>query len=52
MTLEPVFAAGFAVLLGVDALGWRMMVCGSLMLEQLRSRTESDGLPPSRIEEM
>ena len=32
MTLEPVFAAGFAVLLGVDALGWRMVVGGGLML--------------------
>lgn len=32
MTLEPVFAAGFAVLLGVDVLGWRMVVGGGLML--------------------
>jgi drug/metabolite transporter (DMT)-like permease len=32
MTLEPVFAAGFAVWLGVDALGWRMLVGGGLML--------------------
>jgi drug/metabolite transporter (DMT)-like permease len=32
MTLEPVFAAGFAVALGVDVLGWRMVVGGGLML--------------------
>jgi drug/metabolite transporter (DMT)-like permease len=32
MTLEPVFAAGFAILLGIDALGWRTVVGGGLML--------------------
>lgn len=32
MTTEPVFAAGFAVALGVDALTWRMLVGGGLVL--------------------
>jgi drug/metabolite transporter (DMT)-like permease len=32
MTLEPAFAAGFAVWLGMDTLGWRMLVGGGLML--------------------
>ncbi len=32
MTLEPVFAAGFAVTFGNDALTWRMLVGGALVL--------------------
>lgn len=32
MTTEPVFAAGFAIALGVDVLGWRMVVGGALIL--------------------
>jgi len=32
MTTEPVFAAAFAVLLGVDALTWRMLAGGGLVL--------------------
>ncbi len=32
MTLEPVFAAGFAVSFGHDALTWRMLVGGALVL--------------------
>ena len=32
MTTEPVFAAAFAVLLGVDALTWRMIAGGGLVL--------------------
>jgi drug/metabolite transporter (DMT)-like permease len=32
MTTEPVFAAGFAVALGVDVLNWRMLVGGALVL--------------------
>ncbi|MDF3980768.1 DMT family transporter [Luteibacter sp. PPL201] len=32
MTTEPVFAAGFAVALGVDALTWRMVAGGALVL--------------------
>ena len=32
MTTEPVFAAAFAVLLGVDALSWRMVAGGGLVL--------------------
>ena len=32
MTSEPVFAAAFAVLLGVDALTWRMLAGGALVL--------------------
>lgn len=32
MTTEPVFAAGFAVALGVDALSWRMLAGGALVL--------------------
>ncbi len=32
MTTEPVFAAAFAVLLGSDVLGWRMLVGGGLIL--------------------
>ncbi|GAB2565404.1 DMT family transporter [Dyella jejuensis] len=32
MTTEPVFAAGFAVALGSDVLGWRMLCGGALVL--------------------
>jgi drug/metabolite transporter (DMT)-like permease len=32
MTTEPVFAAGFAVALGVDVLTWRMLAGGALVL--------------------
>jgi drug/metabolite transporter (DMT)-like permease len=32
MTTEPVFAAAFAVALGSDVLGWRMVVGGGLIL--------------------
>jgi drug/metabolite transporter (DMT)-like permease len=32
MTTEPVFAAGFAVALGVDVLSWRMLAGGALVL--------------------
>jgi drug/metabolite transporter (DMT)-like permease len=32
MTTEPVFAAGFAVILGVDVLSWRMLAGGALVL--------------------
>jgi drug/metabolite transporter (DMT)-like permease len=32
MTTEPVFAAGFAVALGVDSLSWRMLAGGALVL--------------------
>ncbi|WP_199099749.1 DMT family transporter [Dyella sp. ASV21] len=32
MTLEPVFAAGFAVCFGQDALTWRMLAGGALVL--------------------
>ena len=32
MTLEPVFAAGFAVASGHDALTWRMLAGGALVL--------------------
>ncbi|WP_109124283.1 DMT family transporter [Dyella sp. C11] len=32
MTLEPVFAAGFAVTFGQDALTWRMLAGGALVL--------------------
>jgi len=32
MTLEPVFAAGFAVAFGNDALSWRMLAGGALVL--------------------
>ena len=32
MTTEPVFAAAFAVLFGVDAVSWRMLVGGGLIL--------------------
>jgi len=32
MTTEPVFAAAFAVALGVDALSWRMLAGGALVL--------------------
>jgi drug/metabolite transporter (DMT)-like permease len=32
MTTEPVFAAGFAVALGVDVLTWRMLAGGGLVL--------------------
>ncbi len=32
MTLEPVFAAAFAVAFGSDQLGWRMLIGGALVL--------------------
>lgn len=46
MTSEPVFAAAFAVLLGVDALTWRMLaggalVLGAMYLVELAPRTAS-----------
>jgi drug/metabolite transporter (DMT)-like permease len=50
MTLEPVFAAGFAVGVGQDVLTWRMLVGGALVLAamylmELAPRPE--GLPPA-----
>jgi drug/metabolite transporter (DMT)-like permease len=32
MTIEPVFAAGFAVLLGGEALSWRMLAGGTMVV--------------------
>lgn len=53
MTTEPVFAAAFAVLLGVDALSWRMLVGGGLVLAamyvvELLPR-KPDQLPPEAL---
>ncbi|MBB3227511.1 drug/metabolite transporter (DMT)-like permease [Luteibacter sp. Sphag1AF] len=47
MTTEPVFAAGFAVLLGVDALTWRMamgglMVLGAMYMVELMPRRRGE----------
>jgi drug/metabolite transporter (DMT)-like permease len=54
MTTEPVFAAGFAVLLGVDALSWRMLVGGGLVLAamylvELMPRREAKALPAEAV---
>jgi drug/metabolite transporter (DMT)-like permease len=54
MTTEPVFAAGFAVLLGVDALTWRMLVGGGLVLAamylvELMPRREAKALPAEAV---
>jgi drug/metabolite transporter (DMT)-like permease len=54
MTTEPVFAAGFAVLLGVDALTWRMLVGGGLVLAamylvELMPRREAKELPAEAV---
>lgn len=47
MTLEPVFAAGFAVVFGGEALTWRMLLGGALILAamylvELAPRRKSD----------
>jgi len=55
MTTEPVFAAGFAVALGSDVLGWRMLVGGALVLaamylvELLPRRADAPALPAEAI---
>jgi drug/metabolite transporter (DMT)-like permease len=54
MTTEPVFAAGFAVLLGVDALTWRMLVGGGLVLAamyliELMPRRDARELPAEAV---
>ncbi|XVX18831.1 DMT family transporter [Actinomycetota bacterium] len=45
MTLEPVFAAGFAVALGGESLTWRMLVGGLLVLAAMYL-VELRGSPP------
>ncbi|MDN5765622.1 MAG: DMT family transporter [Humibacillus sp.] len=50
MTLEPVFAAAFAVVLGNEAATWRMLVGGALVLTamyviELRARRRPGELP-------
>ncbi|CAM5361436.1 DMT family transporter [Rhodanobacter lindaniclasticus] len=56
MTTEPVFAAAFAVLLGVDALTWRMLAGGGLVLAAMylvellpRGAGESDAPPAEAV---
>ena len=54
MTLEPVFAAGFAVAFGGEALGWRMIVGGALVLAamytvELVGRRPDDTTPPAEV---
>jgi drug/metabolite transporter (DMT)-like permease len=54
MTTEPVFAAAFAVLLGVDALSWRMVVGGGLILAamylvELMPRRQGEALPAEAV---
>ncbi|CAM0997807.1 Putative permease, DMT superfamily protein [Rhodanobacter sp. Root179] len=54
MTTEPVFAAAFAVLLGVDALSWRMAVGGGLILAamylvELMPRRQGEALPAEAV---
>lgn len=54
MTTEPVFAAGFAVALGVDAMTWRMLVGGALVLAamylvELMPRREAKELPSEAV---
>jgi drug/metabolite transporter (DMT)-like permease len=55
MTTEPVFAAAFAVLLGVDVLSWRMLVGGGLILaamylvELLPPKGEAVTLPAEAV---
>ncbi|MBE1158886.1 DMT family transporter [Dyella acidiphila] len=52
MTTEPVFAAGFAVAFGVDALTWRMLLGGGLVLAamylvELAPRRGGKDAPPA-----
>ena len=54
MTLEPVFAAGFAVAFGGESLGWRMLVGGGLVLAamytvELVGRRPDDTMPPAEV---
>jgi len=55
MTTEPVFAAGFAVALGVDALTWRMLVGGGLVLaamylvELMPRRSGANAMPSESV---
>ena len=54
MTLEPVFAAGFAVAFGGESLGWRMIVGGALVLAamytvELVGRRPDDTTPPAEV---
>lgn len=54
MTLEPVFAAGFAVAFGGESLGWRMLVGGGLVLAamytvELVGRRPDDTSPPAEV---
>jgi drug/metabolite transporter (DMT)-like permease len=55
MTTEPVFAAGFAVALGMDALTWRMLIGGGLVLgamylvELMPRRDSAEALPAEAI---
>jgi drug/metabolite transporter (DMT)-like permease len=51
MTLEPVFAAGFAVALGGESPAWRMLAGGGLVLAamytvELAGRSGRHGIPP------
>lgn len=54
MTLEPVFAASFAVLLGGESATWRMVVGGALVLTamyaaELLGRRRPSELPPELL---
>jgi drug/metabolite transporter (DMT)-like permease len=55
MTTEPVFAAGFAVALGMDTLTWRMLIGGGLVLgamylvELMPRRDSAEALPAEAI---
>ena len=49
MTLEPVFAAAFAVGFGDESLSWRMLVGGALVLAAMYLAElvrQPDGIPP------
>ncbi len=49
MTLEPVFAAGFAVAFGAERLSWQMLVGGLLVLAAMYTVElvrRPDGIPP------
>jgi drug/metabolite transporter (DMT)-like permease len=50
MAMEPVWAAAFAVLLGGETLGWRMIVGGAAILAAMYL-VELAPQPPPRVKE-
>jgi drug/metabolite transporter (DMT)-like permease len=48
MTMEPVFAASFAIVLGDEGLGWRLLIGGAFVLTAMVF-AESSGRKPVRV---